>query len=88
MRGNDHLFDQMISCCDDFDLGSAPPRIPPTHWKTRDGRVLCIKEMEDEHLRNTVEMLRRKGIRHATFDSLELEAFRRGLIEPETSNAH
>ena len=79
MRRSDPMFDQMLSCCDGPDREYRTP-IPTTHWKTRDGRVLLIKGMEDGHLRNTVLMLRRKGIRH---DALELEAFRRGILEPE-----
>jgi hypothetical protein len=31
------------------------------HWRTNDGRVLKISDMSDQHLRNTVRMLRRKG---------------------------
>lgn len=30
-------------------------------WKTRDGRVLPIADMGDDHLANTIRMLRRKG---------------------------
>ncbi len=30
-------------------------------WVTRDGRVLLMSEMETDHLRNTIAMLRRKG---------------------------
>lgn len=30
-------------------------------WKTRDGRVLPIREMDTDHLRNCVNMLRRNG---------------------------
>lgn len=33
----------------------------PTHWKTRDGRVIPITEMETEHIRNVVEMIRKVG---------------------------
>ena len=32
------------------------------HWKCRDGRVLDIKDMEADHLRNTINMLRRNRV--------------------------
>ena len=31
----------------------------PTTWTTRDGRALAIKEMDDQHLVNTIRMLQR-----------------------------
>jgi hypothetical protein len=33
----------------------------PEKWKTRDGRVLLIREMSDDHIKNTLAMLRQKG---------------------------
>jgi hypothetical protein len=47
-------------------------------WRTRDGRVLDMAEMSDEHLGNAVEMMKRKlvsGLR--TLDALEAEQRRR-----------
>lgn len=38
------------------------PRLPLTHWRTRDGRVVAIREMSDDHLRNTIKMLKRKVV--------------------------
>lgn len=31
-------------------------------WKTRDGRKLNIAEMETDHIKNCIAMLRRKGL--------------------------
>jgi hypothetical protein len=37
-------------------------------WRTRDGRVLKIADMETEHLENAVAMIRRQGgVTHAEF---------------------
>lgn len=37
-------------------------RTLPETWKCRDGRVLLIREMSDDHIRNTLAMLRSKGV--------------------------
>lgn len=31
-----------------------------THWKTKAGQIIAIKDMTDLHLTNTINMLRRK----------------------------
>jgi hypothetical protein len=33
------------------------------YWRTQDGRVVRIRDMTDQHLRNTILMLRRRGFR-------------------------
>ena len=83
--GRDPILEQMFEVSCGFEAPQREPVLPLTHWKTRDGRVLKITEMESEHLRNTILMLRRKldYIRGPRFDALELEGFRRGIIEPE-----
>lgn len=43
-------------------MPSPPKRLPLTHWRTRDGRVVAIKEMSDDHLHNTIKMLKRKVV--------------------------
>jgi hypothetical protein len=48
----------------------------PGIWVTKDGREVPIKEMEDEHLLNTIRMLRRKGVVSTdVFDSCAAYAF-------------
>jgi hypothetical protein len=37
-------------------------RTLPETWKTRDGRVLLIREMSDDHIRNTLVMLKNMGV--------------------------
>lgn len=32
-------------------------------WRTRDGRLLLIKDMDDKHLENTIRYLRARGVR-------------------------
>ena len=34
---------------------------PITHWKTRDGREIEISKMGDNHLMNTIRMLKKRG---------------------------
>lgn len=42
----------------------------PTTWTTKDGRVLLIRDMEDQHVVNTIKFLRRRGYCSlAQFDS-------------------
>lgn len=31
-------------------------------WKCKDGRIIDIKDIETDHLRNIINMLRRKGV--------------------------
>lgn len=32
-------------------------------WRTKDGRIVDIKKMDDEHLKNTIRFLERRGVR-------------------------
>jgi len=34
-------------------------------WKTRDGRVIPVVDMTDDHLRNTLRMIQRAGYVHS-----------------------
>lgn len=42
------------------------------HWKTKDGRSIPIRDMSDEHLRNTIRMLDRRMVEGA-FRSIETD---------------
>lgn len=81
----DHLWEQMFEVSGSYEAPERECALAPDLWRTKDGRVLKIKEMDHDHLKNTIIMLRRKlnYRRGARFDALELEAFRRGIIEPE-----
>ena len=51
---------------------------PP--WVTRDGRILKIGEMEDEHIQNCIYMItERKNWRRGYLARLRLELFMREL---------
>lgn len=39
--------------------------VPETHWRTRDGRVIVISEMEDDHLGHCIRFARTRK-RHAS----------------------
>lgn len=41
-------------------------------WTTRDGRTIPVREMTDDHLRNTCKMLLRKAWRIQFHDGLQL----------------
>lgn len=65
-------------------------------WRTLDGRIVDIKEMSDQHLNNTVEMLIRKAKKHGmkpaacfgqSFTELTNELTRRHMAKQEDIEA-
>lgn len=41
-------------------------------WKTKNGRILSVRDMSTDHIRNTMNMLRRKiEMRSIFFESIE-----------------
>lgn len=64
----------------------ASPAVPPTVWKTKDGKEIEIAEMDDSHLVNAIRFIttRRKARKrpspnnHAE-NALRVEAARRGI---------
>jgi len=47
-------------------------------WRTKDGREIPIKQMDDGHLMNAIEMLNKS---FKKFEALINEAEKRGLID-------
>ncbi len=56
-------------------------------WKTKDGKLIRVCDLEDEHLMNILSMITILGAcdggTACTEDYLRAEAEDRGLIEPE-----
>lgn len=61
-----------------------------TAWRTRDGRLVAIRDMTDQHLLNTIRVLRRRspigtafktsGVRRRRWiNAMANEAYERGL---------
>ena len=66
-----------------FPWGEKPKR-DPTIWKTKDGKVMPIKDMGSEHIKRAVAMLRRGAFasqvdKWPVFQNLLAEAARRNL---------
>lgn len=57
-----------------------PPEKSEPVWKTRDGRVIPINKMTDQHLMNTLRLCSTKGWRLSKIGFLKIEARRRGLM--------
>lgn len=61
MYKGDAMADQVLSITGRFMDEPEPSKPDATHWVTKDGERLTITEMDDDHLRNTIRMLRRKA---------------------------
>ena len=51
---------------DDFDPWDPaeplfPPVVPADSWKTREGKIIRISDLETSHLRNIIRMIEREG---------------------------
>ena len=72
---SDHLWNQMYEC----DPRPDPAEyVAPDCWRTKDGRLLKIVDMDDQHLRNALAMMERQIARErgssACGDCDDLEA--------------
>jgi hypothetical protein len=73
-----------MSCYDDdFDAdpeddGHDDEDPPQGYWRTKDGKVLAMADMTDDHLKNTIAMLKRKKMRwHWKYAQLQVERKKR-----------
>lgn len=53
----------------------SPPKPTTTVWVTRDGQQVAVRDMSDQHLVNTIRMLRRKAPRMMVATELSLYAY-------------
>lgn len=53
---------------------------PEPMWKTRDGRIIKVAEMTDNHLLNSLRMCLRNGSYKSKVGFLKVELRRRGLM--------
>ncbi len=56
----------------------------PPCWETKDGNYILIKEMGTSHIRNSIELLRRKDMEsHVSYLHLVAELFMRTINPPK-----
>jgi|LakMenEpi03Aug12_release.lakeMendotaPanAssembly.Ray.scaffolds.fasta_scaffold223205_2 hypothetical protein len=55
----------------------------PTHWKTKDGKVIKITDMTDSHLENSINLCARKKVCNNIVELLKSEKARREKIKHE-----
>jgi len=59
----DYYLEQIWDCWQDFGDEDMPhiPHFDRDNWKTRDGKIIRICEMTDEHLTNALNLCRKRG---------------------------
>ncbi len=78
-----HIFAQAKAAVEAELAEEAKLRLPPEKaptWRTRDGRVMLISQMENGHLMNTIRYCERNNFKPAKVGLLRVEARRRGLL--------